>query len=89
MKILSAVYFNAGNDNNGNPRHGWIVLTANGKYHCVNAGYEGFGALCAYGFTPGECKAIIRQSISLNISPKEYRQILKTAAKNKKTRNNE
>ena len=74
MKILSAVHVSAPNDINGNPRRGWIVLTANHKYHFIDEEYNGTKALSEFGFTQAECQAIDLQSIPLNISASEYRR---------------
>jgi hypothetical protein len=41
-----AVKINAGNDNNGNPRRGWLCYNAHGEYYgFVDEGYVGHRAL--------------------------------------------
>lgn len=47
-----AVKINASNDNNGNPRRGWLVYATTGEYKgFVDEGYLGRGALRL--FAPG------------------------------------
>lgn len=40
-----AVYVNAGNDTNGNPRRGWVIMDGPNRRAFVDEGYEGKAAL--------------------------------------------
>lgn len=43
---MLAIYINAGNTKNGNPRRGWIIANSDGEFiDFVDEGYEGTGAL--------------------------------------------
>lgn len=71
--LCIGVYVNAGNDNNGNPRRGWLVVDAKGDtVDFVDHEYAGRGALEKK--YPG-----IGRSIELTITPACYRALRKLA----------
>lgn len=75
-----AVYVNAGNDTNGNPRRGWILYGATtGQFDFVDEGYAGRGALrAAYPILARN--PFFGDSGMLDIMPREYRRLRKLAA---------
>lgn len=43
---MIALYLDAGNDKNGNPRRGWLLVSSDGTfYDFVDEGYSGHSAL--------------------------------------------
>jgi hypothetical protein len=66
---MAAVKFkvNAGNDTNGNPRRGWVILSSEtGELRdFVDEGYEGTGALDrkGYGAAPGDLEIEVKPSV--------------------------
>jgi hypothetical protein len=63
---------NAGNNVNGNPRRGWVILSDTGALQVfVDEGYQGSGALDERGYReiPGE--------IEIEVKPSVYREMLR------------
>lgn len=71
---MLAIYINAGNDKNGNPRRGWLIAADDGEItDFVNEGYEGRAALRrAYGDIPSTDEVI-------PVSTSFYRQAQKSS----------
>lgn len=74
--MLSAIKINAGNDTNGNPRRGWVILdTVNGHTKVVgfcDEGYKGIGAVTEKGFTRS-----LADAPEFKVSVSEYRDLLR------------
>ena len=46
-----AIYIDAGNTTNGNPRRGWLITDSDGQFETfVDEGYEGVGSLRLGGY---------------------------------------
>jgi hypothetical protein len=71
---FTAVKVNAGNDANGNPRRGWIILETRDGYpvvdRFVDEGYLGARAVTAAGY-PRE----LADAPELEIAGREYRKL--------------
>lgn len=74
-KIRVAVRVDAGNDRNGNPRRGWLIVDAKGDtVEFIDEGYSGDRELeKKFGIKQG----LERCTIELNITPGCYRALLK------------
>jgi hypothetical protein len=76
--MLSAIKINAGNDANGNPRRGWVILnTAEGYTACVDfcdEGYHGSAAVTDRGYPRS-----LAEAPEFNVPVSEYRQMLRLA----------
>ncbi len=68
---MIAIYVNAGNDSNGNPRRGWIIADPSGNFvDFVDHGYEGTGALKPK--YPG-----IPRTPEIEVKPSVYRDLVR------------
>jgi len=61
---------NAGNDRNGNPRRGWLYIGRRGSKF-FDEGYLGTGAV------PPSLRSAARDAPELEITPRQYRALLK------------
>lgn len=72
----SVIKIDAGNDTNGNPRRGWLILTpSQGAIGFVNEGYRGMAAFDDI-FETADAKALKAAAShggSVKVSPSEYR----------------
>jgi len=69
---MMIVKVNAGNDRNGNPRRGWLVFSPQrGASTFFDEGYLGIHAV------PIELRAAARITPELEITPRQYRALLK------------
>lgn len=67
-----AVYVNAGNDANGNPRRGWVIMSGPNRKAFVDEGYGGRESLRR------ACPGVAGDDINaLEIKPGQYRRLNK------------
>lgn len=76
-RTLTAVKINAGNDRNGNPRRGWIILSTDdngypGIVDFCDEGYEGSAAVTGKGYSRK-----LADAPELAVTPGEYRDLMK------------
>jgi hypothetical protein len=65
---MLAIYIDAGNNSNGNPRRGWIIADDAGNFvDFVNEGYEGHSALANSGY------GNVTPTSKLEVKPSVYR----------------
>ncbi len=69
------VKVNAGNDRNGNPRRGWLLLGAGGRSAFFDEGYQGSGAI------PKQYRHLAVDAPELEITPRQYRALVKFTKK--------
>lgn len=69
---MIAIYIDAGNNVNGNPRRGWIIADDSGVFtDFVDEGYEGRSALRTKGYGG------IPDTRRIEVKPSVYRDLLK------------
>jgi hypothetical protein len=69
---MLAIYVNAENNSNGNPRRGWILTDEQGAFHTfVDEGYQGKGALAAAGF------GNVPSTQAIEVKPSFYKELYK------------
>ena len=76
---MIAIYIDAGNDNNGNPKRGWIITDDDANFiDFVDEGYEGNSALASRGY--GNISATQR----IEVKPSVYRDARRQASRQHK-----
>jgi hypothetical protein len=74
--MLSAIKINAGNDTNGNPRRGWVILNTAEGYTAVvdfcDEGYDGSAAVTNEGYPRS-----LAEAPEFLVPVTEYRQMLR------------
>jgi hypothetical protein len=72
--MLSSVKINAGNDSNGNPRRGWVILSTREGYTAVidfcDEGYLGAATVTEKGYTRS-----LAEAPEFQVPVFEYRQM--------------
>jgi hypothetical protein len=70
---MLAIYIDAGNNSNGNPRRGWIITNQDGEFTAfVDEGYEGKAALASSGY--GNATSTPRLDVQPSVYRDAYRQ---------------
>jgi hypothetical protein len=67
-----AIHINAGNDTNGNPRRGWIIVDSQGTaIDFIDEGYSGPGALKVSAYSGAALS-----DFTIDVSPSFYKSAL-------------
>lgn len=70
---MLAIYINAGNNSNGNPRRGWIITDGDGDFaDFVNEGYGGKQTLREAGYS-------LPSTPPISVTPGTYRNFMRSS----------
>jgi hypothetical protein len=83
---MIAIYINAGNSSNGNPRRGWIITNSDGEFvDFIDEGYEGVGALKASAYANAARTSVLM--VEPSVYKDAYRQAYSGVDKQMKREN--